>query len=303
MQTTALQYKLIKKIKDERFDEDYLHHYHLLINIGTRDLQLLVIDPEENKVLLLEDFVLPNLTSHEELLHLLDQLFDSHELLKAGFWKKIKIAFKNHKFVQVPLALFAPQATAEYLKFNASIDPQREDFLTTYNEKAGAVTVFALNKDMKTWIEGLYPSNPPLFTHQSASLIEGVLNFSRTRSDNPLYVYVDRFKLHILACRNHKLLYYNQFSIKQFADYVKYIMLVMKSLNMDQQTSQVVLWGYIGKNSPHYNEFYRYINNVEFGGRPVDLKFSYLFDEVQEHHFFDLFSIHLMHYHAGSMPS
>jgi hypothetical protein len=291
---TTLNYKLIKKVRDERFDEEFIHLYHLLVNIGTRDFQLAVIDPKENIVLLLEDFVLPNITSHEELLHLLDQLFDSHALLKAGFWGRIKIAFKNHKFVQVPQVLFAPEALPEYLKFNAQIDATKEDFLFCENRNASAVTIFAMNKDLKEWIDGVYPNNRPLYLHQSSALIEAVMEEARNRKDNPLYIYVDRFKLHILACKDEKLLYYNQFSIKEFSDYVKYIMLVMKSLNMDQQTSEVVLWGYIGKNSPHYNEFYKYINNVTFGGRPSGLKFGFPFDEVQDHHFFDLFGIHLV---------
>lgn len=129
--------------------------------------------------------------------------------------------------------------------------------------------------------------------HQSAALIEGVLEYAKA-NENPLYIYVDRFKLHILSVSNGKLLYYNQFLIKQFSDYVKYIMLVLKGLGMDQNTSQIVLWGYIGKNSPHYLEFVKYVRNVGFGGRPAYLKFGYLFDEVQEHHFFDLFSIYLL---------
>jgi hypothetical protein len=70
-------------------------------------------------------------------------------------------------------------------------------------------------------------------------------------------------------------------------------MLVMKTLNMDQQTSKVVMWGYIGKNSPHYHEFYKYIQNVTFGERPDNLKFGYMFDEVQDHHFIDLYSVDL----------
>lgn len=292
MQTAGLNYKLIKKIRDDRFDEDYIHQYHLLINIGTRDFQLAVLDPNENLVLLMEDFVLPNITSHEELLQLLDQLFDSHALLKAGFWNKIKIAFKNHKFVQVPSVLFVPEAAADYLRFNAHVDSSKETFLSIANPLAGAVTVFAINKDLKDWIDGVYPNNKPLYLHQSAALIEGVLKVAAKRDDDPLYIYVDRFKLHIVACRNKKLIYYNQFAIKEFSDYVRYIMMVMKSLNMDQKTSEVVLWGYIGNNSPHYHEFYKYINNVTFGGRPIGLRFGFPFDEVQDHHFFDLFSIH-----------
>jgi len=289
-----LQYKLIRKTKDELFDEEFIHQYHLLLNIGTRDFQLLVIEPESNKVLLLEDFVLPSLTSNEELLRILDQLFDSHAFLKAGFWKKIKVSIKNQKFVQVPQALFAEESLGEYLKFNALIDPANESFIASFNKRSQAVTVFAINNELRKWLVNVYPNNPPTFTHQSAALIEGTMDFARSRTDSPLYIYVDRFKLHIIACDADKLIYYNQFAIKQFSDYIKYIMLVMKSLNMDQQSSQIVLWGYIGKNSPHYHEFYKYISNVTFGSQPGYLNFSYVFDEVQDHHFFDLYSIHLI---------
>ncbi|MBA4056595.1 MAG: hypothetical protein C0490_17910 [Marivirga sp.] len=294
LQTSSLTYKLIRKIKDDLFDEEFIDQYHLLINIGTRDFQLLVIEPQENKVLLLEDFVLPGLTSNEELLQILDQLFDSHAFLKAGFWKKIKVSVKNQKFVQVPQSLYAEESNTEYLKFNAPIDPSKEESVSTFNPRAQAVTVFAVNNDLKTWLNSIYPNNPPSFTHQSAALIEGTLHFAEGRDDNPLYIYVDRFKLHILACEEGKLLYYNQFAIKQFSEYIKYIMLVMKSLEMDQRTSRVVLWGYVGANSPHYHEFYKYISNVSFGDEPDYLNFGYVFDEVPEHHYFDLYSIHLI---------
>jgi hypothetical protein len=294
LQSTSLQYKLIRKTKDELFDEEFIHQYHLLLNIGTRDFQILVIEPGGNKVLLLEDFVLPSLTSNEELIHILDHLFDSHAFLKAGFWKKIKVAIKNQKFVQVPQALFAEDSLSEYLRFNANVDPQQETILYTKNGRSQAVTVFAIHNELRNWLSRVYPSNQPTITHQSAALIEGTMEYAKTRTDNPLYIYVDRFKLHIVACKADQLIYYNQFAIKQFSDYIKYIMMVMKSLNMDQQSSQIVLWGYIGKNSPHYHEFYKYINNVIFGSHPDYLKFSYVFDEVQEHHFFDLYSIHLL---------
>jgi hypothetical protein len=71
-------------------------------------------------------------------------------------------------------------------------------------------------------------------------------------------------------------------------------MLVMKTLNLDQQTSKVHLWGYIGKNSPHYHEFIKYVRNVVFGQRPTHLAFGYLFDDVQEHQYFDLYAINLI---------
>ena len=294
MQSAALNYKLIKKIKDERFDVDLINEYELLIHIGARDLQVGVVDTREDRLLLLEDFVFPSLASQEELREVLIQLFDDHELLTAGFWKKITISFKNNRFVQVPEILFVEESLEEYLRLNARFDPEKDSVRSVTSKRSGAVTIFTVPKVFEEWFLGLYPNVPITYIHQSAALIEGVIEVSRRRGDNPLYIYVDRFKLHIIAARERKLIYYNQFLVKQFAEYIKYIMLVLKTLNMPQESSQVVLWGYIGRNSPHYHEFYKYISNVVFGGRPKFLKFAYMFDEVQDHHFFDLYTMYLV---------
>lgn len=294
MASAIQSFKLIKKIKDEKFDVDRIHHYSLLIHLGVRDCQVGIVDTETNQFVFFEDYIFSNLSSNEEQLELLKELFDSHHLLKAGFWKNVKFCIKNNKFVQVPESLFVEDAAAEYLQLNAKLDPATEDILMCRNEGCGAVTVFAIYKPLREWVTSLYPNSKVYFVHQSASLIEGVLKQSDKSASPPLYIYIDRFKIHILSTQKGKLKYYNQFPIKQFADYVKYIMLVLKAMQMDQRNSQIQLWGYIGKNSPHAIEFSRYIQNVSYGNRPDYLKFGYLFDEVQEHHFFDLYAIHLL---------
>lgn len=291
MQNVAT-FKLIKKIKDDRFEEDNIHEYSLLLNVGPRDVQVGVVDSTENRLLYLEDYVLPSVSSSDDLIYTLEQLFDYHAFIRAGFWKRIKIALKNQKLVQVPQALFDESAAQEYLKLNAQPSAKEETAFIAM-EKSEAVTVFAIQKELKTWVEQKYPQKQFTLLHQSAALIEGVMRVAEKRTDNPLYLYVDRFKLHILSVKEGKLVYYNQFTILSFQDYIRYIMLVMKTLNMDQQTSKVVMWGYIGKNSPHYHEFYKYIQNVTFGERPDNLKFGYMFDEVQDHHFIDLYSVDL----------
>ncbi|MBI1766743.1 MAG: DUF3822 family protein [Bacteroidetes bacterium] len=292
MQTAALNYKLIKKVKDDRFDDEQLHNHSLLIQTGAKDFQLAVVDGE-NRLMLIEDYAMGNVQSHEELLHALKDLFDAHAMLKAGFWKEVKIGIKSNKFCQLPSTLFDEKNVEDYLRQNATIDLSKEKILYCSNQKNDPITVFAAQNDLYEWLSVLYQNTSHSFFHQSAALIEGILNESKSGL-NTLYIYVDRFKLHILSVQNGKLIYYNQFPIKQFSDYVKYIMLVLKGLNLDQQNSEIVLWGYIGKNSPHSQEFIKYIRNVTFGSRPKNLKFGYLFDEVQTHHFFDLFSLHLL---------
>lgn len=293
MASAAQSYKLIKKIKDEKFDVDNLHQYALLIHLGVRDLQIGIID-DQDRFVFFEDYIFQNLNSSEEQLVLLKELFESHHLLTAGFWKKVKFSIKNNKLVQVPDSLFVEDAAAEYLKLNAKVDIEKEIILYCKNIKSTAVTIFAMHKGINEWISGLYKNSTVSFLHQSSNLIEGILHDAPMENKPPLYIYVDRFKLHILCVKAGRLIYYNQFSIQQFSDYVKYIMLVLNAMHMDQGSSKIVLWGYIGKTSPHYIEFSKYIKNVSFGGRPQYLKFGYLFDEVQDHHFYDLYAMHLL---------
>ncbi len=292
LQTATANYKLIKKVKDDRFDEELLHQYELLIQTGPKDFQIGVIDSRDNRILVLEDYAMGNVQSHTELLQALKELFDAHALLQAGFWKGVKIGIKNNKFCQIPESLFVESSAVNYLKLNATFDESKEKVISCKSAISKSVTVFAVQNDLYSWLSAIYQNTSHHFFHQSAALIEGVLK--QSTSKNPLYVYVDRFRLHILAAQDGKLIYYNQFPIKQFPDYVKYILLVLNGLNMDQHSSEIVLWGYIGRNSSHYQEFVKYIRNVSFGDRPNHLKFSYLFDEVQEHHFFDLYSLHLL---------
>ncbi len=294
MSSVATRHKLIKKIKDEKFDEDQLHRYILLTQIGAKDFQVAVVDSDDNRLIFFEDYVFNEVNSQSELQEALQSLFDSHEYLLAGFWKEVKVSIKNNKFIHVPSSLFIESAADDYLKFNAVLDTEKEAVRIGRNIKTDAVTVFALQQDTLDWLKRVYVNSTVNLFHQSSALIEGVLTAADPTGEQPLYVYVDRFKLHVLFVKEGQLIYYNQFLIKQFSDYVKYIMLVMKALGLDQETSPVILWGYIGKNSPHYQEFIKYVRNVSFGPRPTHLKFGYLFDEVQEHHFFDLYSLNLL---------
>lgn len=293
MSAIATHHKLIKKIKDEKFEEEKLQQYVLLIQIGAKDFQAAVVDSDDNRLIFFEDYVFNEVNSADELFQALQILFDAHEYLKAGFWKEVRISFKNTKFVQVPSGLFEESAAARYLSFNAAIDTQ-ETVAWCRQNSTEAVTIFAVHTPTLTWLKSVYQRTHINLYHQSAALIEGSMKSGVGANQKPLLIYVDRFKLHIMYMADGKLIYYNQFLIRQFADYVRYIMQVMKAMELDQETAPVVLWGYIGKNSPHYQEFIKYVRNVSFGPRPSHLKFGYLFDDIQEHHFFDLYAITLL---------
>lgn len=293
METGIKAYKLLKKIKDKDFDVDNLHQYNLQILTGNRDLQVTVTDSVNKKCLLLEDYAISKVKTYKELVAILEGLFDNHHLLKAGFWKSVKVAIKNNKFALVPSKLFDESSLFDYLKLNCKVNKETDQLLYYKHLKSDAVNCFAVNKQLYNWFETLYPNLEIGYVHQSSPLIEGVLTQLPNYPEDTIFLYVDRFKLHVISSRNKKLEYYNQFSIKSFQDYIKYIMLVFNGLKRSQKTTNVVMWGYIGKKSTHYNEFIKYIKHVSFGDRPKFLTYSFVFDELQDHYYFDSYNLHL----------
>lgn len=293
MEKTELGFKVLKRIKDEKFSIDRLHEYTLIIQIGVRDLQLAVVDPDHNRCIAIEDIILSGIDSVQSWREHLEEVFDNHHFLKAGFWKNVRVSIKNQKFSQVPAALFIPGEIASYLGINCQFNPESETALYYKSLKSDVVTCFAIDTKVYDWLLSLYPNSNVGFIHQSSALIEGVIDYARTHKNITMYLYVDRFKLHIMTLKGKKVEYYNQFNIKKFEEYIKYMMLVVKGLRHDQSKSNIVLWGYIGKQSPHYNEFYKYIQTISFGDRPDYFRFGFVFDEIQDHHFFDLYSSYL----------
>ncbi len=290
---TAKAYKLLKKIKDKDFDVENIHQYNLHILSGSRDLQFSVSDSSSGRCLLLEDYAISRVKSYKELVGILDSLFDEHELLKAGFWKSVKVGIKNNKFALVPSKLFDSSSIFDYLKLNCKVNRDTDQLLYYKHLKSDAVNCFAINKQLYQWFQSLYPNIEIGYVHQSSTLIEGVLGQLSNYPEDSIFLFVDRFKLHVISSRENKLEYYNQFTIKKFEDYIKYIMLVFNGLKRSQQTTNVVLWGYIGKQSTHYHEFIKYIKHVSFGERPKFYSYGFVFDELQDHYFFDTYNLHL----------
>ncbi len=294
MDTVAKAYKLLKKIKDEKFDVDQLHHYRLNLLIGNRDFQVLITDPRENRCLLLEDYIVSNVSSYTRLVEVFEEIFDNHHLLKAGFWSKIAVGIKGNKFALVPQSLFDKDLIFDYLKFNSKVSKESDELIYYTHPKPKAVNTFAIDKRLNNWLASLYPKKEITYFHQSSALIEGTLSQLNHYPEDSIFVYIDRFKLHITTTKDGKLEYYNQFYVKQFSDYIKYIMTVLKGLNRDQHKTSVIIWGYLGSKSKHFNEFGKYIKNIKLGERTSKLKFGYLFDDLQEHQYFDVYSTNLI---------
>ncbi|MDF9800434.1 hypothetical protein OKW21_005697 [Catalinimonas alkaloidigena] len=293
MEQEVGNFHLVNRIKDTNFSIDDLTHYNLSLLVGRNDFQFCVIDTRENKCLLLEDYELEGIHSTNVLINTLYKLFEGHHLLMAGYWKSVKLAMKNQKFTMIPSHLFSHEHLRDYLKLSTEVDSELDDFYYYQHTHSEAVCVFAAERKIIEKVRSIYPTLTVQVVHHASAFIEGIQSHRDFTYYKDLYINIGRNNFSLVVTEDNKLLLYNRFPYQKSEDIVKYTMLTMQEMNMSQQDTKTIVWGNISADSLHFKELYRYIKNISFGARPSYLNFAYMFDEVADHQYFDLYSIYV----------
>lgn len=293
MEQEVGNFRLVNRIKDTSFSIDDLTHYNLSLLVGRHDFQFCVIDTRGNKCLLLEDYELEGISSTNIQINTLYKLFEGHHLLMAGYWKSVKLAMKNQKFTILPSHLFSSDHVRDYLKLSTEVDADLDDFYYYKHIQSEAVSVFAAERKIIEKVRSIYPTLTVQVVHHGSAFIEGIQSHRDFTYYKDLYIHIGRSNFSLVVTEDNKLLLYNRFPYQNSQDIVKYTMLTLQELGMSQQETKALVWGTISSNTPHFKELYRYIKNLSFGGRPSYLNFAYMFDEVPDHQYFDLYSIYV----------
>jgi hypothetical protein len=69
--------------------------------------------------------------------------------------------------------------------------------------------------------------------------------------------------------------------------------LVMQEQKLNPDQDPVTVWGDITHDSALFTILRKYVRNVNLGKKPQTISYSYKFDDVFDHRFFDLYSLHL----------
>ena len=289
--SSVVDYHLVRKVKSNKFNVDHLSQYSLYFLLGKQHFKFCVLDTKSSACLLLEDYLIGTNDQPDETVDTLRVIFESHHLLNAGFWNSVKLAFLNPKSVLVPNQMFDKDTLPAYLKMNCKVDPNDGYYYFKHNT-GKMVNVFAADKQLVKWFKDQYPNLNIHLLHYSSALIEGVPRQSDASRLKSMSLFVNIDSTEILVHENDKLLYCNQFSYQTPEELLNYVMVVMDQLALDPNVSKVQLWGNINNQSEYFKVLYQYIRNISFGKRPSVIKFSFEFDEIDEHQYFDLFGLY-----------
>ena len=289
--TSVVDYHLVRKVKSSKFNVDHLSQYSLYFLLGKQHFKFCILDTKSNGCLLLEDYLIGSKDQPHETIDTLKVLFESHHLLNAGFWSSVKLGFLSPHSVLVPSQLFDKDTLPDYLKMNCETDDEAGFYYFKHNT-GKMVNVFSANKKLVSWFKEQYPNLNLHLIHYSSALIEGVPRQNDISRQKSMSLFISLDSTEILVHENDKLLYCNQFTCKEPEDLLNYVMVVMNQLGLDPNVSKVQLWGNVNPNSEYFKILYKYIRNISFGKRPAAIKFSFEFDEIDEHQYFDLFGLY-----------
>ena len=291
----TVRYKLVHSIKDDRLETENLSKYHLSFQVNFELFRICIVDSENNRCLFLEDYSLTDVYSTTDLLEQMDLLFEDHTLLKAGFWKSITVGIKNTQFSLVPESLFEKAYLKEYLALNTQLDREPgEEYHYFRHQQTDAVSIFTTNKRLIDWFKSMYPSKQIRMVHHTAPMIEGVmLQRQIQQAERTVYIQVEKYFLTIIVKEGKKLIFCNSFTFNSSEDFVYFVLFVFDQLELNPEKCPVIVWGELTHDSDSFSKLYKYIRHLKFGDKPDFIRFSYQFDEVFDHRYFDLYNMHL----------
>lgn len=272
------------------FDKSYSAtkslNYQLYIEVSNNALKYTVLDMQTNTFIGFEEYRFTSIYSDYALVNPLKEIISSNVLFKNEF-KKIQVAFINNRSTLIPNAIFKADKLKSFHQFNFSI--QEEDiFFSDQLINLSAYNVYSIPDYIAAIFNNLKNVQ---YKHFSSALIEAALIETKSnKALSAINVHILPSSFQVTVIKNQKLELYNSFNYQSSEDFIYYLLFVLDQLNINNEEATLTLTGEVEKNSVIYTMLYKYIKTLNFGARPENLKFSYIFEETPKHFNYSLFN-------------
>jgi hypothetical protein len=277
-------------IKDDILDVDRLGEYHLSIGIGNNELEIGIVDSKNHRCLLFELHSFRSNMNLADFLAELDSFFDNHHLLSAGFWNSVSVFFKNQHFTLIPEEFFSKSKGEDWLCMAAGLIDNPEECHHYHHQSLGIVMDYAVPEELVKWFRKKYPLIDIKFLHQASVLLEGFNRQKPSGKNNIAFAHVDGPYLVLAIFKGKKLLMLNRFRCYDPRDFPRFTMMAFEQFGLNPEGDQLTIYGNFGPGAPLMDQYSRFFRHITFGKRPWKLYFGYMFDDLEEHKYFETFS-------------
>ncbi len=276
----------IKKY-DEALVIESSEQYELSIQLSPDGFLFCLFHPELNKYLSYESIKLNGVNSETDYADKFEQTVHSNEWLSRSF-NSVRVLYENTTSTIIPSSLYSQADKDLYARFNFSL-PENNACHSDFINSIDAYLIYHMSKSLTKRIEHLFPKHK--LNSTSAHLIEALLiNYKNVGSEKRMFVNVKNAFLDIAIIEDKQVLFFNTFAYQSTEDFIYYIIFVIEQLNINPENIDLTFSGIIDKKSKLFETAYTYIRNIKFQKLPGIHNYSYIFNDVPAHYYFNLLS-------------
>jgi hypothetical protein len=270
--------------RKERVDESFLFDTKTTFNIN------LQIEPQFLRAVIFnnerEKFVMQAELSHAELKSHLQEALEKTDFLQKDF-SKVRYISTSPVFAIIPDELYDRNEEEQYLSFNNHVHIDQRIFSNSI-KNANAKIIFSIPVTEVSLVRKKF--DEAQFFHSATPLIEALILINKNKSGKKLYINIEEHYMEIVVIDDSEFRLYNIFTYKSVEDFVYFPLFVCQQLNLNPEQIEVQLTGNIDKVSEKYSMIYKYFTNINLMQRNDHFQYAYKLNEVEAHHFFNLFN-------------
>jgi len=273
---------------DETFDAKQLPNYRLLLQLGLDGLCCCVLDSARNKFVAFENYTFQEIYDYESLCDNLQSFIKDDNLFsRCVRIKNVELIWVNGKSTFIPNALFDEGNKENYLKFNHTLEKDEAVAIDTL-KIIDARNLYTLPSCVDKTLKSIFKTIS--IHHYSSSLVESLLGRNKNEKGKKIFVHVQVDHLEVIVSEGKNLIFYNTFKYQSSEDFIYYVLFVAEQLKLNPEDMELILMGEVEKDSAIYLMLYKYVRNIKFGERPDGFEYSYKFDSLPKHFYYNLFS-------------
>lgn len=275
-------------LADKGFNPDNYNNYILSIRISPDGFFYVLFDIARNQYIQLETFSFQGIIGDNAWVQTLRTLFDQLPFLLLPYNKTfVALDFPNP--LLVPETIYTDSTKEALYKYNYY--PQRNTKLFSdvlINNQA--VLIYPMAEVINGNILELFPN--AIVKHQSSCLLEQIKQHLLHNSDSTqVFIQVNKSSFDLIVYKSQRLTFFNSFRYNSLEDFLYFLLYAIKNLDFDPNTQPVSLLGNVEKNSAMVSQLLKYIRNVNYVDTKLNTDFSYIFEEIDTHQFFNLFNL------------
>jgi len=273
-----------KELFDETLDINSTNNYEISIQVSLNGFSFSLLDRLRNRFVMLRDYKLNG--RENEICSQVQGIINQDDFLGKPY-SKYRLIFSFEKSTLIPVSLYDPAVKDDYFKLNH----QLEDGYIVSNNKISdpdSYILFDVRKDLFDLVCKAFPEAS--LSHQVRPLLNAGFAVANRSGDRYIHTNIEDTYFNIFIIKDAKLDFFNTFRYRNDSDILYFLLYCFEQLGVG--TNEILhLTGQISRFDDLYGSLKKYVKNIKFEDPKGSFSMSYIFDEIETHHYCNLFNI------------